>query len=126
MQNQYSVLDYRVDLYFHDYKLAIEVDEYDHCDRNIDYEIKRKKAIKKEPGCAFIRINPDEQNHNIFKAFNEIHSHVKKSTKESLIDKIVSNPKYDRYQRGLVSMLYKVFDKKSTGFLIHAKSTTCK
>ena len=28
---------------------------------------------------------------------------------------IASNPEYDGYQRGLVSMLYKFFDKKSTG-----------
>ena len=28
---------------------------------------------------------------------------------------IGSNPKYDGYQRGLVSMVYKFFDKKSTG-----------
>ena len=27
MQTQYSVLSYRIDLYFHKYKLAIEVDE---------------------------------------------------------------------------------------------------
>ena len=35
-----------------------------------------------------------------------------------LIDKaydIASNPKYDGYQRGLASMVYKFFDKKSTG-----------
>ena len=29
--------------------------------------------------------------------------------------KIAKNPKYDEYQRGLVSMVYKFFDKKSTG-----------
>ena len=29
MQTQYSVLGYRIDLYFHKYKLAIEVDELD-------------------------------------------------------------------------------------------------
>ena len=27
MQTQYSVLSYRIDLYFHEYRLAIEVDE---------------------------------------------------------------------------------------------------
>ena len=27
----------------------------------------------------------------------------------------MSNPKYDGYQRGLVSMFYKFFDKKSSG-----------
>ena len=29
--------------------------------------------------------------------------------------KIASDPKYDGYQRGLVSMVYKFFDKKSSG-----------
>ena len=29
--------------------------------------------------------------------------------------KIASNPNYDRYKRGLVSMIYKLFDKKSKG-----------
>ena len=28
---------------------------------------------------------------------------------------IAKNSKYDGYQRGLASMVYKVFDKKSTG-----------
>ena len=29
--------------------------------------------------------------------------------------KITSDPKYDGYQRGLTSMIYKLFDKKSSG-----------
>ena len=29
--------------------------------------------------------------------------------------KIASNPKYDWYQRGLASLVYKFFDKKSSG-----------
>ena len=36
MQTQYSVLGYRIDLYFHKYKLAIKVDELGHVDRNIN------------------------------------------------------------------------------------------
>ena len=39
---QYKILSYRIDLYFHDCKLAIEVDKKVDNDRNIDYEIKRK------------------------------------------------------------------------------------
>ena len=35
------MLGYRIDLHFHDYKLAIEFYENGHTDRNIDYEIKR-------------------------------------------------------------------------------------
>ena len=44
MQTQYSVLEYRIDLYFHDYKLAIETDKNGHRDRNVDSKIKREKA----------------------------------------------------------------------------------
>ena len=39
METQYSVLDYRNDLYFHEYKVSIEVDELGHNDRNISDEI---------------------------------------------------------------------------------------
>ena len=48
MQTQQNILGYRIDLYFHDYKLAIEIDENGHSDRNIDYTIKRQKAIEQE------------------------------------------------------------------------------
>ena len=41
MQTQYSVLGYRIGLYFHKYKLAIEVDELGHADGNINNEIER-------------------------------------------------------------------------------------
>ena len=56
MQTQYTVIGYRIDLYFHEYKLAIEVDELGHNDRNIDYEIQRQKALKRELNCVFIRL----------------------------------------------------------------------
>ena len=65
--------------------MAIEVDELGHIDRNIDYEIPRQKAKEKELGCVFIRIDPDEENFDIFKAINEIHRHIKKLTKKSKI-----------------------------------------
>ena len=47
MQTQYTIIGYRIDLYFHEHKLAIEVDELDHNDRNIDNEILRKKTFRK-------------------------------------------------------------------------------
>ena len=88
MQSQYTVLNYRIDLYFHKYKLAIEVDELGHNDRNIDYEIQRQKALERELNCVFIRINPDEKDFNIFKEINKIHRHIKTLSKKPLIDKI--------------------------------------
>ena len=47
MQTRYSVLGYRIDLYFYEYKLAIEIDEFGHNDSNTDYEIKRQREIEK-------------------------------------------------------------------------------
>ena len=78
---QYSVLGYQVDRYFNEYKLAIKVDEVGHNDRSVDYEIQRQRAIEKEIGCMFFRINPDEENFNIFKAINQIHRHIKNQVK---------------------------------------------
>ena len=45
--SKHSILSYKIDLYLPEYKLAIKFDEKDHNDRNIDYEIKRQKAIEK-------------------------------------------------------------------------------
>ena len=94
MQTQYSVLGYRIDIYFPKHKLAIEVDELGHADKNLSNKIERQKALKKELVCVFIRINPDRKNFSIFKEINKIHRHFKKwnqklsekSTKKSLID----------------------------------------
>ena len=86
MQTQYSVLGYRIDLSFHKYKLAIEDDELGQADRNLSNEIERQKALQKELNCVFIRINPDKKNLNIFREINKIHRHIKKSTKNLLID----------------------------------------
>ena len=36
VQTQYSVLGYKIDLYFSDYRLAIEVDEKNHYDRDFN------------------------------------------------------------------------------------------
>ena len=89
MQTQYSALGYRIDLYFHKYRLAIEVDELGHANRNLSDEINRQKALERELNCVFIRINPDEKDFNIFREINKIHRHINKMTKKSLIDDIL-------------------------------------
>ena len=44
--------------------------------------------MKYKLNCAFIGINPDAVDFNIFKEISKIHRHIKKSSKKSLIDKI--------------------------------------
>ena len=88
IQTQNSVLGYRIHLCFHEYKIAIEADELEHADRNINNEIEKQKVLEKELNGVFIRINPDEKDFNIFKEISKIHKHIKKSSKKSLIDKM--------------------------------------
>ena len=96
MQTQYSVLGYRIDLYFHEYKLAIEVDELGHADRNVNNEIERQRVLERELNCVFIRIDPDAPNFDIFREINKIYRHINQSTiqqteqktKKSLIDNL--------------------------------------
>ena len=45
---QHFVLGYRIDVYFLKHKLAIEVDERGHNDRDLEYEIERQKSLEKE------------------------------------------------------------------------------
>ena len=58
---QHSVLNYQIDLYFSEHKLAIEVGQKGHIDRDEKKENEREEKIKKELGCKFIRINPDAE-----------------------------------------------------------------
>ena len=57
MQTKYTVIGYRIDLYFHKHKLAIEVDELGHADRNLNNETERQKALETELDCVFITIS---------------------------------------------------------------------
>ena len=77
METQYHVLNYKIDLYFHDYKLALENDENEHKDRNEEHDSQRKKETETELGCKFIIINADKVNFNISKAKNKIFRHTK-------------------------------------------------
>ena len=85
---QYFILGYRIDAYFLKHKLAIEVDERGHNNRDLESEIERQKALEKELDCKFIRINPARENFNIFNEINRIHHHIVKSKEKNLLDNI--------------------------------------
>ena len=85
----HNVLGCRMDLYFHDYNLAIQIDENGHSDRSIDYEIKRQKAVEQELGCKFIRIHPIlTEKTLIFSELSMKYLDIKQSTQKALIKKI--------------------------------------
>ena len=80
---QHHILSYYIDTYFLKYKLAIEVDEQGHSSRYMDYEIERQKAIEKELGSEFIRINPAKENFDTSIEIGKIQSYIVKSTQKS-------------------------------------------
>ena len=51
--SKYSALGYKIDLYFHNYKIAIKVDEKGHKDRDINHEMERQKAIETKIDCEW-------------------------------------------------------------------------
>ena len=89
---QHGVLGCRIDACFPKHKLAIEVDEQGHSGIDISYEIERQKAIEKELGCEFIRINPAKEGFDNLVEIGKIKSYIamsiKTSTKKALIDKL--------------------------------------
>ena len=58
---QKNVNNFRIDLYLPEQKLAIEIDEHNHADRDPSYEREREIYIKAQLGCKFLRINPDSE-----------------------------------------------------------------
>ena len=73
MVTQYKIDKYLIDLYFLDYKLAIECDE-NHTD--IEYDNKRQQYVEYALGCKFIRYKPYDKNFNIFSLLNDIYVHI--------------------------------------------------
>ena len=55
---------FRIDIYFTEYLLAIEIDEKGHTDRDLIFEEKRQKALEKKLNCQFIRINTSRENYD--------------------------------------------------------------
>ena len=75
IQKRFNVISFKIDL-------KIEIDENRHSKKNIDYKIKRQKAIKQELGCKFIRIDPDKKDFDILelsmKYFDKLNNQLKK------------------------------------------------
>ena len=64
IKRQKRVGTYYIDLYFEDYNLAIECDEYGHKDRNEIYEKNREQYLL-EQNITVIRYNPNNKNFDL-------------------------------------------------------------
>ena len=78
---QYCIENKRLDAYFSNHKLGIEVDEYNHEGRNSNYEKSRQLMIESH-GITIIRANPDAADFDMNRLINQIYKHIIKSTKK--------------------------------------------
>ena len=62
--NDWEYILFRIDVYFTEYFLAVEIDEKGHTDRGLIFEEKRQKALEKKLNCEFIRINTSKENYD--------------------------------------------------------------
>ena len=63
-KNDYKYILFRIDIYFTEYSLVVEIDEKGHTDRDLMFEKKREEALEKELNCKFIRINTSRENYD--------------------------------------------------------------
>ena len=76
-------------MYFPRHKLAIEVDEKRHKEKDKRKKIERDNAIKEHFDCKVIIINPDEKDFDVYFKTGKIYNHINKSSKISLIEKVL-------------------------------------
>lgn len=69
---QYRVLSYSVDLYFPQYRIAVECDEDGHRRYSKEAELKRQGLIERRLNCKFVRYNPDARDFNIGDVIHQI------------------------------------------------------
>ena len=83
---QYSILEYKIDAYFLKYRLAVEIDEHGHINKDAEKEIINENKIKQKLDCKFIKINPDSEKYSIFTEISHIFEHINKFNEEKIED----------------------------------------
>ena len=76
MKRQFIIGSYRIALYVPEHKLAIECNEHDRKNRDVNYEIRRQKFIEGQLNCKLIRYNPDAKDFTIESVLNQIFQYI--------------------------------------------------
>ena len=71
----YCIENKRLDAYFSNYKLGIEVNEYNHEGRSSNYE-KSRQLVMESHGITIIRTNSDAADVDIDRLINQIYTHI--------------------------------------------------
>ena len=83
-ENGSEYILFRIDIYFTEYFLAVEIDEKGHTDRDLIFEEKRQKALEKKLNCEFIRINTSRENYDASYETSRIQTFISNSYKNEI------------------------------------------
>ena len=75
---------FRIDIYFTKYRLAVEIDEKGHTDRDLIFEEERQKALEKKLNCTFIRINTCRENFDVDYEASRIQTYISNFNKHKI------------------------------------------
>ena len=84
--NDQEYILFRIDIYFTEYFLAVEIDEKGHTDRDLIFEEKRQKALEKKLNCEFIRINTSRENYDASYEASRIQTFINNSNKNKITE----------------------------------------
>ena len=75
---------FRIDIYFTEYFLAVEIDEKGHTDRDLIFEEKIQKSSEKKLNCTFIRINTNKENYDADYETSRIKAYISNFNKNKI------------------------------------------
>ena len=83
-ENGSEYILFRIDIYFTEYFLAVEIDEKGHTDRDLIFEEKRQKTFEKKLNCEFIRINTSREIYDASYEVSRIQTFISNSNKNKI------------------------------------------
>ena len=82
--NDQEYILFRIDIYFTEYFLAVEIDEKGHTDRDLIFEEKIQKSLEKKLNCTFIRINTNKENYDTDYKTSRIKTYISNFNKNKI------------------------------------------
>ena len=87
--NDKEYILFRIDIYFTEYSLVVEIDEKGHTDRDLSFEQKRQKALEKKINCTFIRINTIREDFDADYEASEIQTFISQFKDNKIKEEII-------------------------------------
>ena len=98
-ENGRKYILFRIDIYFTEYLLAVEIDEKGHIDISLIFEEKRQEALEKKVDCKFIRINTNKEGYNAGYEASRVQTFISEFKNKKLKRLEESNKKNKRTRR---------------------------